>query len=199
MKAIFLLLFLLCLASSNACAQTSRPDLYNCEGCEAIYEHAFDNLSWQTVIPDKDEPGEWITISGRVYQPDGKTPAPDVILYVYHTNAQGVYPKRGDETGWARRHGYLRGWMTTNEAGHYQFETIRPAPYPKRRTPAHIHIVVKEPNRREYWIDSFHFEGDPFLTPADRAGDNRGGSGIITLVRDEQGVWQGERDIILER
>ena len=195
-----LVLFLvLCLIPLASCAQSTRSDLYDCEGCEAIHEHSFDDLTWQTVIPDEDEPGEPMVITGTVYQPDGTTPAPDIIMYVYHTNAEGVYPTRGDETGWARQHGYLRGWMKTNEAGQYRFETIRPASYPNSQNPAHVHMIVKEPGRQEYWIDSIHFEDDPLLSSDDHSADEaRGGSGVIALERDAQGVWRGVRDIVLE-
>lgn len=198
MKAHCLLLFSLFLTSPRACSQPARPGLYDCEGCEAIHEHSFDDLGWETVIPGEDEPGEPLTISGTVFQADGRTPAPDVIVYAYHTDAQGVYPTRGDETGWARRHGYLRGWVKTDAEGRYRFRTIKPAPYPGRQSPAHIHVIVKEPDRREYWIDEIVFEGDPLLTPDTRSEDPRGGPGLITLVRNDRGEWEGTRDIILE-
>jgi len=199
MKSYVVLLAILCVVPSTACAQSARPDLYDCEGCEAIYEHSFEDLSWHTTIPPDDEPGAPMVISGTVYQPDGETPAPNVIVYAYHTNAQGVYPTRGDETGWARRHGYLRGWMKTDADGRYRFETIRPASYPNRDAPAHVHLIVKEPDRREYWIESIKFEGDPYLNHDQSASsDPRGGPGIIELTRDEHGVWRGVRDIVLE-
>lgn len=180
-------------------AQQTRPNLYVCEGCEAIYEHSFENLSWETTIPDDTEPGEPTIISGIVYQTDGSTPAEGVILYVYHTNAEGVYPKRGDEKKWARRHGYLRGWMKTDADGRYRFTTIRPATYPSNTEPAHIHIILKERKRQEYWIDAYHFEGDPLLTEEQTFNrQQRGDSGIIPLVLNEKGVWIGVRNIVLE-
>jgi protocatechuate 3,4-dioxygenase beta subunit len=181
-------------------AAQSRPDLYRCDGCEAIHERSFDSLSSSTTIPAPGEPGERLVLTGRVLLPDGRTPAAGVVVYAYHTNAQGVYPTRGDERGWDRRHGYLRGWVKTNAEGGYRFETIRPAPYPGRRDPAHIHMVVKEPERREYWIDEVVFEGDSLVTDRYRAAQgNRGGSGILRLARDASGAWVGRRDIILER
>lgn len=199
MNRLFFPLVVLSFLGGSACAQETRPDLFNCEGCEAIYEHSFDDLKWQTTIPDENEPGEPMVISGIVYQTDGSTPAPGVIVYVYHTNTNGEYAKRGDETGWARRHGYLRGWMKTDAAGRYQFRSIRPAAYSNRTSPAHIHISIKEPGRQEYWIDSYNFEGDALLTEEVLAGrEQRGGSGVIALVRDEVGVWRGVRNIILE-
>lgn len=178
----------------------SRPDLFRCEGCEAIREHSFDNLSWSTRIPPAGEPGDPLVLTGVVYQKDGRTPAPGVVVYAYHTNTGGVYPTRGDEQGWARRHGYLRGWVKTNERGEYRFDTIRPGGYPGRTDPAHIHMIVKEPDRQEYWIDEVVFEDDPRVTERYRsAQQNRGGNGIIRLSRDQSGGWSGRRDIILER
>jgi protocatechuate 3,4-dioxygenase beta subunit len=187
------------LATATAGLGQERSNLYVCEGCEAIYEHSLDDLSWHTTIPPEGEPGEPLVLSGRVFQPDSRTPAAGVIIYAYHTNAEGVYPTRGDERDWGRRHGYLRGWVETDAEGRYQFTTIRPASYPSRNAPAHIHLVVKEPGRQEYWIDQVVFEGDPWVDAGYRADhDGRGGSGIIRLTKDESGTWRGQRDIVLE-
>jgi protocatechuate 3,4-dioxygenase beta subunit len=180
-------------------AAQSRPDLYRCEGCESIHEHPFDNLKPSTRIAAPGEPGERLVLTGRVVKPDGRTPAAGVVVYVHHTNAKGVYPMRGDETGWGRRHGYLRGWVKTGPDGEYRFETIRPAPYTGLTDPAHIHFIIKEPDRREYWIDDVWFTDDPLVTPAQKARlENRGGPGLVT-PRRENGVWLVRRDIILER
>lgn len=180
-------------------ASAQRADLYDCEGCEAIHEHSFDDLTWSATIPDGDEPGEPLILTGTVYEPDGTTPAGDVIVYAYHTNAEGIYPTRGDETAWARRHGYLRGWIKTDEAGRYRFSTIKPGSYPSRNAPAHVHMTVKEPNTREYWIDDVMFDDDPLVNDAVRRGmRGRGGPGIVTLTRSKDGAFLAERDIILE-
>jgi protocatechuate 3,4-dioxygenase beta subunit len=178
----------------------SRPDLYRCEGCEAIHEHSFQGLTSSTTIPPQGEPGDRLVLTGRVLKPDGVTPAPGVVVYAYHTNAAGVYPTRGTERGWDRRHGYLRGWVVSGPDGGYRFETIRPGPYPGRADPAHIHLIVKEPDRREYWIDEVVFLDDPRVDDRYRAAQGRrGGSGVIGLTRDPSGAWLGRRDIILER
>ena len=168
-----------------------------CEGCEGIYEGMPENLSWQTAIADAKEPGERMEISGVIYKSDGKTPAPDVVLYVYHTDAKGFYSPAPDATGNARRHGHLRGWMKTNAKGEYKFTSIRPASYPESRNPQHIHPILKEPDTNEYWIDEYVFEDDPFVTKEHRAGlRNFGGSGVISLTK-QNGVWIGKRDITL--
>lgn len=172
----------------------ARPD---CEWCGAA--DAPPDPGWQAVIPPVDEPGEALVMEGRVFKADGATPAPGVLIYVYHTNAQGVYPKRGDETGNGQRHGYLRAWMKTDEQGRYRFRTIRPAPYPGRDDPAHIHITLTPPGGTEDWIDSFWFKGDPLITGKQLRKVTRpaGQSNVVELSMDKNGVWQGRRDILL--
>jgi len=169
-----------------------------CEGCEAIYVQMPKSLSWQTTIPDSSEPGEPLEIDGIIYKLDGKTPAPNVILYVYHTDAKGLYSLAKGLASGARRHGHLRGWIKTDSSGRYKFRTIKPASYPNSRNPAHIHPVIKEPNMNEYYFDEYLFEGDPFITKEERSRpEMRCGSGIITLSKGKDGVWHGKRDIIL--
>ena len=189
-------------ANSSCRAQTSRraspgPVGGACETCEGIYEGMPRRPDWQTTIASDSEPGERLEMSGVIYRPDGKTPAPDVILYVYHTDVAGHYSPAPGATGSARRHGRLRGWMKTNAGGEYKFTTVRPAPYPSRDTPAHVHPVVKEPDKNEYYVDEYVFDDDPLLTPQRRSEvENRGGSGVVRLTRSG-GVWVGRRDIIL--
>lgn len=202
-----LLLTTVILVSNFACSQnsnkkTTQPNNKHiggsCEGCEAIYESpvSFDslkNLSW---LPDWNDKGRKLAVNGVVYRTDG-TPAPNVIIYVYHTDQAGNYPTKGDEKGWAKRHGYIRGWMRTNEKGEYKFFTLRPAAYPGRDAPEHIHITIKEPDKNEYWIDEYVFDDDPLLTDKERKNcRNRGGSGILK-VKDVGNMLKAERHIYL--
>ncbi len=154
-----------------------------------------ENLTWHARIAPKDEPGEPLVISGTVYQNDGTTPAPGVLLYIYNANAEGIYATRGDETGNARRHGYLRGWLVTGEKGQYEFLTIRPGAYPDSEEPAHIHMTARPPGGQEEWLNVITFEGDRQIR-APYPG--RGGSGIVRLTCGEDGIWRGRRDIVLD-
>ena len=204
-----ILLTLLIAASFSSCAQhdnkaqtqksnTAKIIGGGCECCEAIYEGMPEQLTYETTIASKDEPGELLEISGTIFQKDGKTPASNVILYIYHTNAKGYYEPSKDQTGCAKRNGHLRGWIKTNAKGEYTFHTIKPAPYPKASIPAHIHPVIKEPGKNEYYIDEFLFDDDTLLTANERnRQENRGGSGIVKLSKNASGVWMGKRDIIL--
>ncbi len=169
----------------------------SCEGCEAIYEYGDKFLSNVDTLPKFEETKPKIKLTGTVFKKDGKTPAKDVILYVYQTNRAGVYETKGDEKGWAKRHGYIRGWIKTNQNGKYTFYTFRPAAYPNRRAPEHIHLTVKEPNRKEYYLDDFLFDDDSLLTPNERSRfTERGGSGILKLELID-GIYVGKRDITL--
>ncbi len=171
----------------------------SCEGCAAIHESPvpFEQLNSIDSLPDFNEQGTKIEISGIVYQSDGKTPAKDVVIYVYHTDQTGHYPMKGDEKNWGKRHGYLRGWMKTNKNGFYAFYALRPAAYPGRNDPQHIHVAIKEPNKNEYWIDDYFFDDDPLLTDNMRNRlEKRGGDGILKL-KQKNGIWYAERNIYL--
>jgi protocatechuate 3,4-dioxygenase, beta subunit len=201
-----LVLFAVIFISSSGCTQNTakKPEQTNvhtggpCEGCEAIHESGipFDSLSYLCWLPDWKDKGTKLAINGIVYKADG-TPAPGVIIYVYHTDQKGIYPTKGNETGWGKRQGYIRGWMKTNEKGEYKFFTLRPGAYPGREAPEHIHITIKEPGKNEYWIDEFLFDDDPLLTKKERENcQDRGGSGIIK-VKDAGNMLKAERNIYL--
>lgn len=168
-----------------------------CEGCEAIYEYGDKALTSTDTLPFYREREPKLKLSGTVFQKDGKTPAEGVILYIYHTNRAGIYETRGNETGWGRRHGRIRGWVKTGSNGQYVFYTFRPGAYPGRREPEHIHITVKEPGKNEYYLDDYLFDDDPLLTSEKRKGaSGRGGSGIVR-PEPEEGGYTIRRDIIL--
>jgi protocatechuate 3,4-dioxygenase beta subunit len=176
-----------------------------CECCEGFYEGLSTKLDWQATLIESDEVGKRLQISGTVYKKDGKTPAANVVLYIYHTDARGYYSDiHGkvahvtSQTPCATRHGHLRGWMKTDNQGRYLFRTIRPAPYPSRNEPAHIHMIVKEEGLNEYYIADFLFSDDPLLTEEKKRQIRPiGGSGIIYLSRNLDSSWLGQRDITL--
>ncbi len=200
------LLFLFGLVTIAGCQQSSNKRPVNdikvgggCEGCEAIYESplAFDKLNEVDTLPDFNEEGPKIEISGVIYKADGKTPAAGVILYIYHTDQKGLYSKKENAKGWEKRHGYIRGWIKTGKDGSYRFYTLVPASYPNSTNPKHIHPTIKEPGFSEYWIDEFVFDDDPLLPGKER---NRqepvGGNGVLkTTMKD--GMLRATRNIVL--
>ena len=196
---IYISILILTLFSCHAQTEKSGSRIVGgpCEGCEAVYEYGSKELSPIDTLPDFKETEPKLKITGTVYDKDGKTPADNVILYVYHTDRQGLYVTKGNEDGWARRHGYIRGWVKTQKDGKYTFYTFRPASYPNRKAPEHIHITVKEPNKNAYYIDEYVFNDDPLLTPSERDNlPNRAGSGIVQ-PQMENGILTVTRDLVL--
>ncbi|WOD42192.1 hypothetical protein [Hwangdonia lutea] len=176
---------------------TSSQKIPDCQWCGA--SEAPENISWETRIADENTEGERLILEGTIFEADGKTPAENVIVYAYHTNAKGRYEKKGNETGNGVRHGYLRAWAKTNHLGKYRFYTIKPAPYPNNAEPAHVHMTLMREDFKEYWINATWFKGDKIITKEmteklDRTG---GFSNIIELVKNEENIWIGKRDIIL--
>ncbi len=207
LKTTFFLLFLvLCLTSISCTGQTETSSSSKkkqvgggCEGCEAIFEFGKKALTNIDTLPEFESSEPKLKITGTVFHLDGKTPARGVILYIYHTDRMGIYPKKGNENGWGKRHGSIRGWVKTDETGHFTFYTFRPAAYPDRMEPEHIHLTVKEPDKNEYYLDEFVFEDDPILTQEKRKLlSDRGGSGIGN-PKLENGILTFRRDLILGR
>ena len=195
-----ILVLLLIVSSCQSQTQNSDPQSIvggPCEGCEAIFEYGDRQLTSTDTLPDFLQHNPKLKLTGIVYEVDGKTPAEDVILYIYQTDRNGIYAKHGTETGWATRHGYIRGWIKTDRSGKYTFYTFRPGAYPNGVEPEHIHMTVKEPDKTAYYIDEFVFDDDPLLTQEERNGlQKRGGSGIAT-PRFIDGLLTVERNIIL--
>lgn len=194
--AFFSLALLSCQSQTNQKSSSQKVG-GPCEGCEGVYDYGDRELSYSDTLPGFSTEEPKLKVTGRVFHQDGTTPAEGVILYVYHTNREGIYPKRGDEEGMGKRHGYIRGWVKTNQNGEYEFFTFRPASYPNRREPEHIHLTVKEPDKNEYYLEDYLFEGDSLLTDEKRSKlRNRGGSGIVE-PKLRNGILTIERDIIL--
>lgn len=160
-------------------------------------------LTHVLTIPPNAQSGPRIQFRGRVLKADRKTPVPNVVVYFHHTNGSGVYPRRAGSNprDWAHWHGYLRGWLKTDAQGRYVLNTTKPAPYPGRTEPAHIHVYGLLPGSRTgVSFPAYLFEGDPNLTesywrrypPEDEYRFSR-------LRADGTGVLKGERDLIIPR
>jgi protocatechuate 3,4-dioxygenase beta subunit len=132
------------------------------------------------------EPGTPLVIHGRVFRQDGTTPARDMIVFAYHTDATGLYdvPSAGPHS-WR-----LRGWVKTDATGRFVFTTIRPAPYPNRRVAAHVHFSIEGPGVPRQSAGVL-FEGDPLLTAAEREQSARAGRfGEVRPVETRDGIEQ---------
>ncbi|MGH9949633.1 MAG: intradiol ring-cleavage dioxygenase [Pyrinomonadaceae bacterium] len=205
--AILLLQLFVCCSShgqttpANTKTQTERVG-GECEAgyCELIYFGMPKDIKSVDTSPGWNEKGQKLIVTGTVFQVDGKTPAPNVIIYYHQTDSDGYYSPRNDKPENQTRHGHVRGWVKTDKNGKYTINTIRPAPYPNDVIPAHIHLMVKEPDiANEYWLDDLVFDDDKLLIPYRKkypALAPRGGSGtLFPLLKGDLQI--AEHDIIL--
>ncbi len=153
-----------------------------------------DNVSWKTALSKKSDKDEAMIISGTIFQPDGKKPAPNILIYFYHTDSDGYYGRR-DEV----RDGHFRGWLLTGANGKYEFSSIKPAPYPNRTEPAHVHMTLTGENFTEDSINTILFEGDKFIKPEERNSAGKWGEfiPILKLEKGADGILRGTRDFKL--
>jgi protocatechuate 3,4-dioxygenase beta subunit len=110
-----------------------------------------------------DEPGPRLVVAGRVFEPDGETPAAGVTLYVYQTDRSGRYAPRGESVP------RLRAWMTTDQEGRYEYRTVRPASYPGGRVPQHVHTQLWGAGWPKQWNRSLEFADDPLMSDRRRS------------------------------
>jgi protocatechuate 3,4-dioxygenase, beta subunit len=112
--------------------------------------------------------GERITVSGRVFDTEGK-PLPHTLVEIWQANASGRY-----RHVWDRWPAPLdpnfdgAGRCVTGEAGRYTFTTIKPGPYPwgnhyNAWRPAHIHFSLLGRAFAQRLVTQMYFPGDPFF------------------------------------
>lgn len=189
---IFLVTFTTLLLSCNGQTTTNSKNVAEKSG---IVGGPFENgefiyIGMPKIIKSIDTSAGWsqkgqkLLVTGTIFKMDGKTPAPNVILYYYHTDINGVYAGKQGLDPRVIRHGYIRGWVKSDSNGKYSIYTVRPAPYPNINTEAHIHPAIKEPDiDKEYYIDEFVFDDDKLLTGEKRKRmENRGGSGVLRVL-----------------
>ncbi|QBF30714.1 protocatechuate 3,4-dioxygenase subunit beta [Thalassococcus sp. S3] len=112
--------------------------------------------------------GERVILHGRVMDQFGR-PVPGALIEIWQANAGGRYRHKKD--------GYLAplddnfggcGRTITDEAGAYEFLTIRPGAYPWPNgvndwRPAHVHFSLFGPSFGQRLITQMYFEGDPLI------------------------------------
>jgi protocatechuate 3,4-dioxygenase beta subunit len=112
--------------------------------------------------------GERIIVSGRVLD-SGGSPVRRTLVEVWQANAAGRYvdpvdahpaPLDPNFTG--------AGRCLTDDAGEFQFVTVKPGAYPWRNhanawRPAHIHFSVFGPQLASRLVTQMYFPGDPLM------------------------------------
>jgi protocatechuate 3,4-dioxygenase beta subunit len=125
--------------------------------------------------------GERITVSGRVFDTEGK-PLRNTLVEVWQANAAGRYQHRWDNWPAPLDPNFTgAGRCVTDDEGRYRFLTIKPGPYPwgnhyNAWRPAHIHFSLMGRAFAQRLVTQMYFPGDP-LHPYDP---------IFNSVRDER-------------
>ncbi|HET6669744.1 MAG TPA: hypothetical protein VFH15_05885 [Pyrinomonadaceae bacterium] len=183
--------------------EVSTLSLFGCGPASSAEQKAVtprvENVPAKTTIVSEKEPGLPLIVSGTIYAPDGHKPLEGITLYVYQTDATGVYSTSG--AGGDNRNTRIHGMMRTGTDGRYEFRTIKPASYPGTRISAHIHAYVSGPDYPEYWIDEYIFADDPFVGEDVKQKFRGLGSfsPVLTLTKGNDGILRGVRDIKVER
>lgn len=130
---IFLWCFVI-LTHWNCLSQVDRPQIRKqvashnnsselvgggCDGCELMYIGIPGKMDAMDTSAGWTEQGQKLLVTGIVYKQDGKTPAPDVIIYYWQTDNQGYYSPGKGLNPKALRHGHIRGWLKTGKDGKY--------------------------------------------------------------------------------
>lgn len=151
-------LFLLITCASSLSAQ-DRAWVRMWEDAQRERPH---RISSSARIGASSERGTPLVVHGRVFQDDGKSPAPGILIFAYQTDASGVYHT-------PRASGYrLKGWARTDAEGRFEFHTIRPGSYPGGTAPAHIHFTIEGPSLPRRWTADLNFANDPLVTQDER-------------------------------
>ena len=145
---------------------------------EQIYDWK-DTVGADLVTPDAS--GDTIRIEGRVLDGDG-LPINDAMIEIWQADGQGRYAHPRDDRG-ARPNSKFKGFgrSSTDKAGVYSFDTIKPGSVPgPDGKPQAPHIVVcifsrgmlRQVYTRLYFADEAANAADPILAlvPADRRG-----------------------------
>lgn len=206
-------LFALLISILSACSGQSNTDQQSqknlqtvnkqivgggCEGCELMYVGMPKEIFPEHTSIGWTESEQKLIVTGKVFQPDGKTPAPGVVVYYWHTDDKGLYSSDSQTPEKAKIHGKLRGWVKSDENGYYKIQTSRPAAYPDQDIPQHIHLSIKEPGIKNEYFADFFFDDDPlYLQHKKRYGKiDRAGTELLRVVVDGN-IQVAEHNIIL--
>ncbi|MBV9816973.1 MAG: protocatechuate 3,4-dioxygenase subunit beta [Solirubrobacterales bacterium] len=112
--------------------------------------------------------GERITVSGRVFDTEGK-PLRNTLVEVWQANAAGRYRHRMDRWPAPLDPNFSgAGRCLTDDEGRYRFLTLKPGPYPwgnhyNAWRPAHIHFSLLGRAFAQRLVTQMYFPGDPFF------------------------------------
>jgi protocatechuate 3,4-dioxygenase beta subunit len=141
-------------------------------------------------LPKSDAPAERLVIVATVLGPDCQ-PAAGATVNVWHTDSRGKYGNEEIECC------YYWGTVSTDRAGHFELDSIRPGQYRQPDAPpAHIHLEITHAAGR--LMTEIVFADDPDVPP----GIEREGAVPVALRESGSGAaktWRGEVTFVVGR
>lgn len=179
-------------AQESAAVLEEKPEDYKKRS--PIYDYSEQQLNNVDTIPDFASKRNKLKIEGTIYESDGITPAKNVLLFIHQADENGDFElKRYNK----KRYVHHRGWIKTDEDGHYTFYTFIPGKYIYGNELKQILPIVKEPGKPEYKIETFLFDDDPLLSNRRSKVKRTDVSDRILKLDKKEGLLVAKRDIIL--
>jgi len=146
------------------------------------------------IVPP-DTTGETMTVSGMIYQEDGKKPLPNALLEVWQCDDKANYDNTSDEYR-------CRGAIKTGADGKYMFTTVIPVPYTVggvgRYRPAHIHMRVSSSDHQDL-ITQIYFKGDPHLKEDSSSASPLAINRILDITKNSSNEKSVRFDIVMRK
>jgi protocatechuate 3,4-dioxygenase beta subunit len=131
------------------------------------------------------EPGRRLALEGEVRDREGR-PVEDALVYLFQTDAGGVYTRGGQTVGLGEDTPRLFAYLRTDAQGQFAVATIRPGRYPDSRILEHVHVRVEREGRRPL-VSELVFADDPELDATERAAVERRGW-VVCAPEREAGI-----------
>ena len=105
-------------------------------------------------------------------------------MFAYHTDAAGLYSRAEGPHQWR-----LQGAARTDREGRFRFTTVRPAPYPGRTIPVHVHLEFQAKDAR-YHGGEIRFADDALVDASERSASSAAGRFAWVLPSTSSGAAQ---------
>lgn len=130
-----------------------------------------------------------LIISGQLLASDCRTPLPNTLVEIWHTDPEGHYD-RSDSF-------YLRGQFRTDAKGRYKFATIAPGHFRRGSEwqPVHINFRIDHPAMSPLYTQ-LYFSDDPYLDNLPISAKPLI-SGLVEQTGPNGLLWTARFDIVL--